>query len=223
VTKTAPTTTLVLERRDHTGTTGANATRREGKIPGVLYGHGSEALAVSVDARALDDLLATGGRSHVLDAQIAGARDTVLLRTVQRHPVTHRPVHADFQRVSRNETISATLPIVTTGVARGVKDLGGVLDIVTHAVEIAGPANAIPDQIDVDVTSLGLRDHITAGNLRLPAGFTLHTPADTIIVSVEPSRVEAEAIADLEATQEVPLVAEASDAPAGESATANES
>lgn len=190
--KTERITTLVLHKRGDTGTTNANATRRSGQIPGVLYGHGGSE-AVSVDARALADLVAGGGASHIVDADIDGTHDSVLLREVQRDPITRRAIHADFQRVSKGEAIYAAISIVTVGVSIGVKDAGAVMDVVTHAVEVKGPADKIPDNFEVDVSHLNVGEHVSAADLKLPAGFTLVTPHDTVIVSVEQSRTARDA------------------------------
>jgi large subunit ribosomal protein L25 len=180
-------TTLTIHTRAKTGTTGAKAARREGKVPGVLYGHGSP-LSIAVESRDLADLLATGGQSHIVDATIDGKHDSVLLRDVQRHPISHRPIAADFQRVSLTEEVYATVPIVTVGVAPGVKDDGGVLDTVTHALEIKGPAGKLPEELSVDVSALGIGGHILASQVALPAGFTLVTGGETTVVSVELTR-----------------------------------
>jgi large subunit ribosomal protein L25 len=184
--------TLTLEPRAVTGSTSARASRRAGKIPAVLYGHGAEPRAVAVDAKALAALLHGGGKTHLLNVVLAGSRDTAILRAIARDPVSHKPIHVDFQRVGASESITAELPVVTVGVAPGVRDFGGVLDVITHAVEVSGPANALPEHVEVDVSKLGIRDHVVAADLRLPAGFKLGTPPETIIVSVEPSRTAAQ-------------------------------
>ena len=183
-------TTLTIHLRAKTGTTGAKAARREGLVPGVLYGHGSP-LSIAVQARDLADLLSTGGQSHIVDATIDGKHDSVLLRDVQRHPISHRPIAADFQRVSQTEEVHATVPVIVTGVAPGVKDGGGVLDVVSHTLEIKGPAGKLPEELTVDVSGLNVGQHISAGQVALPAGFTLVTGADTAVVSIELTRAAA--------------------------------
>jgi large subunit ribosomal protein L25 len=185
----APTDTLTIDIRAHAGTTSARAVRRDGKIPGVLYGHGAPT-PISVEAKALEELLTTGGKSHILDATVGGVHDSVLLRDVQRHPVTHRPVHADFQRVSKGEAITSSVPIVVVGSSAAVKD-GAVLDIVTRAVDVKGAADKIPAGIEIDVTPLDVHSHVSAGQLTLPGGFTLVTPADTVILTIESPRTAA--------------------------------
>jgi large subunit ribosomal protein L25 len=184
-------TTVTIETRAGSGTTGAKKSRREGKVPGALYGHG-DAQAIAVDMRTLADLIATGGASHVVDATIDGKHESVLLREVQRNPITHRPISADFQRVSQTEAITASIGIITVGVATGVKESGGVMDVVTHAIDVKGPAGKLPEQFEIDVSALNVYGHITAGDVKLPAGFTLITPADTVIVAIEAGRTAAE-------------------------------
>jgi large subunit ribosomal protein L25 len=191
--KSAKAASIALQPRARTGSTGARAERHAGRVPAVIYGHGSEALSVSIESRVLDELMHSGRRNQLIDAHIDGRSDTVMLREIQRDPVSRRVVHADFQRVSRTEKIYTSLRVVTLGVALGVKDLGGVLDVVTRELEVQGPADQVPDHLEIDVTELGLHDHITAAQVKLPEGFTMSTPPNTIVVSVEPSRTEREA------------------------------
>ncbi len=204
-----PTDTLTIDVRTKSGTTAARAVRRAGNIPGVLYGHG-QPTAISIGGKALEELLTMGGKSHILDATIGGTHDSVLLRDVQRDPVSHRPIHADFQRVTKGEAIAATVAILVTGESAAVKD-GAILDTVTRTIDVKGAADRIPDHIDVDVTELVVHSHVTAGDLVLPAGFTLVTPAETIIISIEAPRTAAEVDATAPAVPEAP-VAEAAPA-----------
>jgi len=203
-------TNVTIHTRAEIGTTGAKKARRDGLIPGALYGHG-EAQAISVDAKTLHELLSSGGQSHIVDATIGGKKESVLLREVQRDPITHRPIAADFQRVSSTEAITASVHIVTVGIAPGVKEGGGVMDIVTHALEVKGPAGSLPEHFELDVTALNVNDHITAGDVKLPAGFTLITPAETVVVAVEGSRT---------ASDDAALTAAAAPAASPDAATA---
>ncbi len=197
---------LTIERREGAGSTKARALRHIGKVPGVLYGHGSSE-TIAVDRRALDELLHHGGRTGLVQLQLGGKRfDTALVREVQIDPVSRRPIHVDLQRVTANETVHTTVPIVTVGTPDGVRNFGGVMDVIVHELEIEGPANKLPDHLDVDVTDLGIHEHITAGEVKLPSGFKLLTPADAIVVTVEPSKTaraleEAEAGAPVEEAQ----------------------
>jgi large subunit ribosomal protein L25 len=201
-------TSVTIHTRADAGTTGARAVRRDGKIPGALYGHGGTQ-AISVDYNALSDLITTGGASHVVDATIDGKKESVLLREVQRNPITHRPISADFQRVSQTEAITTSVAVITTGVPLGVKDGGGVMDLVTHALDVKGPAGKLPEHFEIDVSNLNVHDHVTAGDVKLPAGFTMITPHDTVVVSVEASRTASDDAADTAAAAPAPVAAPA--------------
>jgi len=199
---------LTLEPRTAIGTTKSQALRKAGKIPGVVYGHG-QATPISVDAKQLAELIHSGNKSKIVNATIGGTSDSVLLRRVEADPITRKPLSVDFQRVTRDEAITSNVIVVTTGTPVGVRDQGGVMDVVAHTLEIKGPAHSIPDNLTIDVSELGVHSHVTAGDVKLPAGFTLITPADTVVVSVEITR----ALASEEAPAET---AEAAAAPAAE-------
>jgi large subunit ribosomal protein L25 len=95
-----------------------------------------------------------------------------------------------------------------------VKEGGGVMDVVTHALEVKGPAGKLPEHFEIDVSALNVNDHITAGDVKLPAGFTLITPAETVVVAVEGSRTASD---DAAITAAAPVAApEPAAAPAAE-------
>lgn len=199
---------LVIERRDGAGSGKARALRHAGKVPGVLYGHGSNE-AISVDRRALDDLLHRGGRTGLIEIKLAGKKlDTALVREVQIDPVSRKTIHIDLQRVSATETVHTKLPLVTIGTADGVRNFGGVMDVIVHEIEVEGPANKLPDHLEIDVTELGIHEHSTAGDIKLPAGLKLLTPADAIVVTVESSKT-AHALEEAEAAAGAPALEEA--------------
>ncbi|MBV9233782.1 MAG: 50S ribosomal protein L25 [Candidatus Eremiobacteraeota bacterium] len=184
---------LTIQPRSKTGTTGAQALRAEGKIPAVVYGHGAAPEHVAIDARAFSDLLHQGGRNTMITlADGRRKRETAIIRDVQIHPVSRRVIHADLQRISADEAIDARLTVVTVGVAEGVRNFGAVMDVITHELEVEGPADRIPDHLEVDVSALGIHEHVSAGDVNLPEGFKLLTPADTIVVTIEPSRTAQE-------------------------------
>jgi len=196
---------LSIERREG-GSAKARALRHAGKVPGIVYGHGSSE-SIAIERRALDDLLHRGGRTGLVELQLDGKRfETALVREVQIDPVSRKTIHVDLQRVTATEKVHAKLPVMTTGTPDGVRNFGGVMDVVAHEVEVEGPANKLPDHLEVDVTPLGIHQHVSASDIKLPAGFKLLTPPDTVIVTVEASKTaraleEAEAGAALEQAQ----------------------
>ncbi len=179
---------LAVEQRAKLGTTGAQALRAAGKFPAVLYGHGVVPEHLALDAHAFNELIHHAGRNAIITLTGDSKRQTALIREIQRHPVSRRVVHADLQRVSADETIDTRLAVVTVGIAEGVRNAGAVMDVITHELEIAGPASRIPEHLEVDVTALGIHEHLTAGDVPLPAGFKMLTPPETVIVTIEPSR-----------------------------------
>lgn len=205
---------LKLELREKSGSTGARKERESGRIPGVLYGHGKPPVAIAVDAKAIGELL-HGRRATIVDVTLDGTKDTAIIRDMQLDPVTRRVMSIDFQRVSRTDVITAEVPIITVGTPAGVREQGGVMDVVTHEVIVRGPADQIPESFRVDVSELTIGHHINAGDLPLPAGFRLQTPPDTTIVSIEAPRVEEEVVADLtQATPEAVAPVEGEEPPA---------
>lgn len=200
---------LPVEERDRVGTSAAHKLRQHGKIPAVLYGHGTAPQHLAVDVREFEDVLHSGGRTGVITLTIGGKKaDTALVREVARHQVTKKVSHIDFQRVSAHEAVHAKLPVITVGTARGVRDFGGVMDVLVHEIEVEGPVDEMPDQLEVNVAELGIHQHVTAGEVKLPKGFKLLTGADTLVVSIEASKTaqhleEAETTSTEQVTPEV--------------------
>jgi large subunit ribosomal protein L25 len=180
---------LPIERRSTTGTTSAAALRRAGRIPGVVYGHGTDPVHVSFEAKVFDDLLHHGGRTGVIALTLDGRKsDTALVRDIARNPVTRKVVHVDLQRVSEHEAVRAKIPVITVGTPRGVREFGGVMDVLVHEIEVEGPVDELPDHVEVDVSDLGIHQHVSAADIKLPAGFKLLEAADMLVVSVESSK-----------------------------------
>jgi large subunit ribosomal protein L25 len=193
------------------GTTASNALRHEGMTPAILFGHGATPLPLALEAKAFVELMkSSGGKNRLLNLTIDGKPgETALVREVQRDPVTRRIVHVDLQRVSASEQVSAALPIVTTGIAEGVKSGAGVMDVVVHALQVRGPANQIPEGIEIDVSHLNVHEHIAAKDVKLPDGLSLDVEPLTVLISIEPLRA-----AEIEPATEaaaVPTVAETKD------------
>ena len=194
---------LKLELRDRAGTTGARKVRHAGRVPGVIYGHGQPPLAINVESKALGDVL-HAGRQTIIDVQLDGKKDTAIVREIQLDPVSRRVISVDLQRISRSDVITAHVPIVTVGTPAGVKDQGGLMDLVMHEIVVRGPADKIPDAIRVDVSALTIGHHINASELVLGDGLRLQTPPDQTIVAVEAPR--AEEVAAPETVQTTPEV-----------------
>lgn len=188
---------LDVTTRSKTGTTSSHAVRKSGRVPGIIFGHGSAPAAVALDAKAFDALLHDGGKNALLTVTIDGTgRDTAVVRDVQRDPLTRRVLHVDLQRVGATEEITASLPIVTVGTPDGVRNSGGVLDVILHAMDVKGPANALPETIEIPVEHLVIHDKVTAGDVKLPPNLSLDMDPHTILLGIEPSTVAQQAAED---------------------------
>lgn len=172
--------------------------RREGRIPGVVYGGGQDPLSFSVDAR--DLRLALHGSGAVLDLSIdGGSAQPAVLKDAQRHPVRNEITHIDLLRVNLTQAIGAIVLIELVGAdeAPGVKSDGGILEHVTREVNIEALPSDIPETIVVDVSEAQLGDTITMEGIALPSGVTLtDDAAETVIATISASRLSTESDAD---------------------------
>lgn len=154
--------TLAVENRDGAGKGAARATRRQGFVPGIVYGADEAPQMVSMELRALmKELRNPGFFSHVRQIELGGKPQRVLPREVQFHPVTDQAVHFDLLRVSADATITVAVPVrfLNEEDSPGLKQ-GGVLNVVRHEVELICPVDAIPEQIDIDLSSFNIGDSI---------------------------------------------------------------
>src|ERR1700689_3514857 len=155
------TTKLNVNSREASGSRAVRRLRRSGRVPGVLYGGGSEPLGFDADERELRHALA--GSGAVLDLSVDGAKATpVVLKEAQRHPVRGETVHIDLLRVRLDKAISAVVPVELSGVddAPGVKE-GGVLETITRELNIEALPTAIPEAIVYDVGEMQIGETIT--------------------------------------------------------------
>jgi large subunit ribosomal protein L25 len=199
-------TRLDVSSRAPSGSRTARRMRRDGLVPGVLYGHG-DAVAFAVEARTLRLALAAAGA--VLEVSLDGARPTpAVLKEAQRHPVRGETTHIDLIRVRLDEAIQATVAVELTGGedAPGVRD-GGVLEHVTHSVLVEALPTAIPESITLDVSAMVIGDTLMLSALEPPEGVTLlGDPEEVVIATLSPPRLRLEDTEDIE--QETELVGE---------------
>jgi large subunit ribosomal protein L25 len=183
--------TLQAARRSGTGKGVARALRRDGKVPGVIYGHNREPEAVVVDAIALLKTLQGANSSSVLDVVVDGGTPVkALVREIQRDPV--RPtsiIHVDLYEVQADETVVVDIPVHLTGTPDGVRNFGGVLDLVLHSLEIEVLPGDIPERLELDVTHLGVGESLHVSDVTIPKAVILNDP-ELAICSVVASRVE---------------------------------
>jgi large subunit ribosomal protein L25 len=183
--------TLSLTARDPEGSRSARRLRRDGLVPGVIYGGGdSRPQHFAVDARTLRNTLAHAGQ--VIEVVVDGGSTTnVLIKDVQRHPVRGEAVHVDLLRVRMDVAIHATVPIDFVGAheAPGVTE-GGIFNQELREVNIEALPGDIPDSIQHDVSGLQINETITLEVLAAPAGVKLLDDTETVIATITPPTLE---------------------------------
>lgn len=188
--------TLSAEARDRAGKGASRALRREGRVPAVIYGNNEEPQSIHVEEKALAKLLATGFfLNSVVMVEVGGKQVRTLPKDVAFHPVTDRPLHADFLRVSANTAVAVGVPVrfENEELAPGLKK-GGVLNIVRHEIELIIEAASIPDEIIVDLKGFEVGDSIHISHVTLPEGSkTVIDDRDfTIATIVAPSSLKSQ-------------------------------
>lgn len=177
------------ERREDLGKGGARKARAAGHIPGVLYGHGEEPVAVSIENRAFQLALHHHeGGNAIVNLALAGTEHTALIRDVQYDPINHAILHLDFQRISLTEEVEVEVAVHLVGTPVGVKDGGGILETIVREIEVRCLPTVIPGSIDVDVTRLNIGESVHVRDLEAE-GLTILTDLDTTIATVVPPTV----------------------------------
>jgi len=213
----ADTTGLTVEQREPGGSRAVRRLRREGKIPGIVYGGGEDPVAFMVDARVLRQALAH--RGAVLDLHIGGAAGTpVVVKEQIHHPVTGETVHLDLLRVRLDQAIQATVVLELIGGddSPGVKE-GGVLEQVTRELTVEALPTEIPDSLQHDVSAMVIGDTLTLEALSAPSNVKLVDDPETVIATLSPPKLQLEEEPELE--EETELVGEGEEAAEGEEAT----
>ncbi|WP_338720415.1 50S ribosomal protein L25/general stress protein Ctc [Devosia sp. XK-2] len=163
---------LKAQAREGVGKGAARELRRQGRVPAVIYGDKKPPVTVSVEYKdALKFIYAGGFKSHVLDLDVDGTVHQVIPRDYQLDVVMDQPVHIDFLRVSGNATLHVEVHVefINEEKSPGLKR-GGTLNVVRHTVELIAPANAIPEQITVDLSGYEIGDSIHISAVTLPQG-----------------------------------------------------
>ena len=158
--------------RGRSGKGGARAERREGRVPGTLYGDKKDPETISVDYRAINLQLHTGHfQSTIFVLDLDGKKTRVIPRAVQLDPVRDFPIHVDFLRLGKDALVTVEVPVrfLNEAASPGLKR-GGVLNIVRHEIQVRCPSDAIPDHFDIDLTGLEIGDAVHISALKLPEG-----------------------------------------------------
>jgi len=205
---------LEVSLRDGRGKSATRKLRAAGKIPAVVYGSGISPTAIVVESLGLAKIL-RGGANALVDLKGAKAIEgkPVLVKEIQRDPLSRLVVHCDLYAVNLTARLDVEIPIHFVGIPRGVALDGGVLEPLLRTLEVSCMPLAIPESIAVDVSNLGIGDAIHVRDLVLPADVISKIDADVTVTHVITPRLE-EVVAPVVAAEEVPAEGAAAAAPA---------
>jgi large subunit ribosomal protein L25 len=180
---------LNVEIRARAGTGGSRETRRAGKIPGVLYGGPQAPVNIAVKSNEFRKALYTGKLlGHLVTLQHGDEKQSVIAKAVQFHPVTDEPVHFDLYRVDEHQLIKIEVPVhfKNHDISVGLKK-GGTLEVIRHTVELACPADQIPEELVIDLASHDIGDTIRISEIKLPQGVRPAQDRDFVIANLKAS------------------------------------
>jgi large subunit ribosomal protein L25 len=165
---------LSAERRTEFGKGGARRTRRAGKIPAVLYGHGAEAQHIALPAREFTLAIKRGGVNVLLTLEVEGGDQLAIPKAIQRHAIKGEFEHVDLLAVRLGETVTIELPLHVSGEVVS----GGLLAQEVTSITVEAEATHLPEFVEVDVTGMEIGTQITAASLTLPTGVSLSASQD---------------------------------------------
>jgi len=211
--------TLIAAPREQVGKGPARQARLSGRIPGILYGPETEPQPIDLDGREFKAIIrALGGSATIFDLDVKGKKKKVILRDMQRDPITSEIVHVDFHALSMTKPINLSIPLHFVGTPRGVKTDGGIMQTNMREIEISCLPTKLPEFFEIDVEDLGIGDSIHVSDLDLPDIDILAETQRTIVVISAPTVVKEPVTED---EGEEAELAEGEEAPAeGEAAAA---
>lgn len=200
---------LSAETRTEFGKGGARRTRRDGKVPAVIYGHGADPRHVSLPARDFATAIRNGGTNVLLTLEVDGGEQLAIPKAIQRHPIKGHFEHVDLLAVRRGEKVTVDVPITITGEIAP----GGLLNQENTTISVEAEATHIPNEFEVSIDGLQIGAQITADDVTLPSGSTLVTDADMLILAIAEAPTAEELEAEVaEAAEELGIVEDQSDA-----------
>ena len=200
---------IEVEERAEAGRNEARRMRKGGRIPAVLYGSGKPVLRLSVDPRSIETVLhSEAGENTLLQLHLKGreAQRHAMLKEYQLDPITGRLMHADFIRIEMSARLTVSVPVRPVGTAPGVKEQGGLLEIVHREIEVECLPADIPEHIQVDVSELRMGEPIRLADLKPAGNYRFVEEPDTVIITVLAPRAEEEVAPAAAATPAEPEV-----------------
>jgi large subunit ribosomal protein L25 len=189
--------TINAESRKKLGGSTALQLRQQGRVPGILYGHGEPSIPFHVKELDLRPLIYTN-ETHTVNLNLDGQPQRCILREVQFHPVTDRVSHIDLIIIHANEKIKIDVPVKLVGTAAGVKD-GGVMDFSLHKLSIEVLPDSIPEHIELDITNLKIGHSLHVSDLPSNDAYTIATDSHAVIVTIAAPKAAEEVVAPTDA------------------------
>ncbi len=178
--------------RQQSGKQAAKHLRQQGYLPAVVYGDKGPTVLCSVDRKHLEDILHTQGRNTIISLVVGDGKDasqTTIIKEIQHHPIRGGILHVDFHRISLTEKIVVEVSVVGVGVPAGVRDEGGILEHMLHALEVECLPTRIPERVEVDVAGMDIGDTIHVSDLSVGDDVRIVTEGDRSVFVVVPPTV----------------------------------
>ncbi len=183
--------TLVASVRPEAGKQAARRLRRQGQLPGVIYGKKAGSIPLTLPLKELERILARDGENALLKVVVtdqgADREFMAVIRGTQRHPIKGVLTHADLYQVSMEEKLRATLPVILEGEPQGIKE-GGILQHGLREVEVESLPGDLPESLAVDIRGLSVGGHLTVADLKTPPGVKVLTAPEAVVATVVTSR-----------------------------------
>ena len=185
---------LQVSRREGSGKGVARKLRQNGRIPAVVYGGHREPVAIEVDRKSVSELVTKSehGVRSIFLLKMSGTdqQRQAMIKDLQIDPISRRIIHIDFVRVMMDEVVRVTVPVHVNGMAKGVKEAGGMLDFQVRDLHVECLPSAIPDAIEVDVSNLEIHKYIRISDIQVPAGVKILDDPERVVVGVTVARAE---------------------------------
>ena len=174
--------TIQAQSREGIGVKGTlSQIRAEKKVPAVVYGGHKEPVSITVAVKDLEKIM-KAGKNTLAEMDLNGAKELVLVKEVQFHAVTDKPIHADFQRVSMKDKMDVVVPLKLEGTPADVAQYGAIIEHILREIEVRALVSAIPHEIVLDITPMTINKGLLAGDIKLPEGVELITDAQAPVV-----------------------------------------
>ena len=191
---------IAARTRQSLGKGPARQVRMTGDIPAVVYGPDCDAISVAVSAREFHAAMRHSSGTTIFSLDVDGKPNMVVLRDIQRHPLTSKVIHLDFYAISESRLLTISVPLKFVGTARGVKDEGGIMQVTMHEVEVSCLPKNIPAEVEIDISDLGIGESIHVKDLNIPNVEILTEERRTVVVISAPSVIKS-AVAEGEAAE----------------------